>query len=234
MLFGDWEGWRFLLMKKVFYLALLLFGSFGMFSCSTPEGKAKALIKEHMKETLYHPESYECASLQLDSAFAPFCSPDFHKKLFEIKAVSEQLENCKNEVESERRKALGAESSMSLWQGGWSDFGGTQYRHYKAEYEEHMEKMKEQIAKQEEIRSRLKSVYEEIKLEANQKPSFVGYFVAHRYRAKNNAGQTLLSDAVYIIDKDFSKILMSYDPEGDDYKYVNEMIEMIKDDLKTK
>lgn len=53
----------------------------------------------------------------------------------------------------------------------------------------------------------------------------------HRYRAKNNAGQAVLGDVICVTDKDFSKILSSYDAEGDEFAFLSEMIKRVKEDL---
>lgn len=135
------------MMKKVLYFTLMLLGVAGICSCSSPEDKAKALLKEHMKTVLLHPESYECVSVEVDSAFAPFASPSFHEKVLATEELGESIQKCQRTIESERREVSSAESIMSIYSGGYSDYGRTQYRIYKEQLDEHQKKLDEETAK---------------------------------------------------------------------------------------
>ena len=54
-------------------------------SCSKSlEDKANTLIEEDIKKTLYHPETYDPAETQVDSAFTPFDDPVFYEKTINI------------------------------------------------------------------------------------------------------------------------------------------------------
>lgn len=219
------------MMKKVLYFTLMLLGVVGICSCSSPEDKAKALLKEHMKTVLLHPESYECVSVEVDSAFAPFASPSFHEKVLATEELGESIQKCQRTIESERREVSSAESIMSIYSGGFSDHGRTQYRIYKEQLDEHQRKLDEEIERLNALQRKVASAYDEIKKEASQEPAFIGYSIVHRYRAKNNAGQAVLGDVICVTDKDFSKILVSYDAEGDKFAFLSEMIKRVKEDL---
>ena len=65
-------------MKKVMLFVAALMT---LVACSqSPEDKAKVLIKESMKKTLYHAETYDPVETVVDSAFTPFDDPAFYEK----------------------------------------------------------------------------------------------------------------------------------------------------------
>ena len=49
---------------------------------------------------------------------------------------------------------------------------------------------------------------------------FIGFRARHRYRANNNAGQTIFGETKYLFDKSLSKIVASYDMDSEEYKTV--------------
>lgn len=219
------------MMKKVLYFTLMLLGMVGICSCSSPEDKAKALLKEHMKTVLLHPESYECVSVEVDSAFAPFFSPSFHEKVLATKELWDGIQECESAIESERNEVSSAESMMFIYRGGYSGHGRTQYRIYKEQLDEHQKKLDEETAKLNALQKKVASAYDEIKKEASQEPTFIGYVIVHRFRVKNNAGQMVLADVVCVTDKDFSKILASYGAGGDELTFLLKMMKLVKEDL---
>lgn len=78
-------------MRKVMIsCAVLMFFA----SCSqSPEDKANVLIKESMKKTLYHAETYDPVETVVDSAFTPFDDPAFYKKRLSYANLAWKLTN---------------------------------------------------------------------------------------------------------------------------------------------
>ena len=66
---------------------------------------------------------------------------------------------------------------------------------------------------------------------AGEKKRFIGWKVYHNYRADNNAGQTLIGNQFYIIDKDFTKILYNKDEES--FDNIVKMSEQFEEQSKT-
>lgn len=177
-------------------------------SCSkSPEDKANTLIEEDIKKVLYHPETYDIAETQVDSAFTPFDDPAFYEKTIQLcklgMSIDEYDRNMKN-----------AKSSMSIWSGPYqSTFGRNEYQEAKDEYDEN-----EQNKKSAEIKA--KKLANELKTMLDKKRQFIGFKAWHRYRANNNAGQTVFGEMKYLFDKDIKKIVASYDMDDDEYKAV--------------
>ena len=195
-------------MKNYLYLALL---AIVVVDCGqSHEKKAEALIKEELKKTLYKPETYKPVDTKVDSAFAPYDDPALFEEIMEFRNLSEEHVFLES-------KAKSAKSSMSLWSGPYqTEYGRNNYRDAKEEFDEansQLEKLKLRgIKLQEKILS---------KLNADRK--FIGYKVVHNYRADNNAGNTLIGNSMFFIDKDFKEVLFRLDVEE-----YNEFQEAIK------
>ena len=92
-------------MERILLGALLitLFVSCG----KSPEEKANALIEDDIKKVLYHPETYDPAETQVDSAFTPFDDPAFYEKTVQLCKLGMSIDECD-------RKMKNAKSSMSI------------------------------------------------------------------------------------------------------------------------
>ena len=64
-------------------------------------------------------------------------------------------------------------------------------------------------------------------LHANR--TFIGYKAIHNYRADNNAGNTLIGNSVFFIDKDFKEVLFALEVE--EYNQIQEGIKNFKEQL---
>ena len=64
-------------------------------------------------------------------------------------------------------------------------------------------------------------------LQENRK--FIGYKAIHNYRADNNAGNTLIGNTIFFIDKNFEEV--TYSMEVEEYNQVQEAIEQLQEQL---
>ena len=177
-------------------------------SCSKSlEEKANALIADDIKKVLYHPETYDPAETQVDSAFTPFDDPVFYEKTVQLCKLGMSIDECD-------RRMKQAKSSMSIWSGPYqSAFGRNEYQEAKDEYNENARNKKNAEIKAKKIASELKTMLD-------KEQQFIGFKARHRYRADNNAGQTIFGEMKYLFDKDLRKIVATYDMDDDEYKAV--------------
>ena len=190
-------------MERILLGALLitLFVSCG----KSPEEKANALIEDDIKKVLYHPETYDPAETQIDSAFTPFDDPAFYEKTVQLCKLGMSIDECD-------RKMKNAKSSMSIWSGPYqSAFGRNEYQEAKNEYDENERNKKS-------IEAKVKKLATELKTMLENEQQFIGFKARHRYRANNNAGQTIFGETKYLFDKSLSKIVASYDMDSEEYK----------------
>jgi hypothetical protein len=177
--------------------------------------KTNELIETHIQKMLVIPESYDPVETILDSAYAPYDSPELLALTYKVSQMGIELQNLKD-------KAKIAKSFMSIWEEDpySSSFAQNEYQESKAEYEQIVEQQKE-------VEKRLTKAGEEMKELLQKEPEFIGYKATHRYRAKNNAGQVLIGDQFYIFNKDLTEILASYDMDSDEYIISQEVIKQI-------
>ena len=187
-----------------------------MASCqNSPTDKANALIKDSMQKSLIIADSYEPVETKIDSAFTPFDAPEFYTQTWDLLNLSAELQEYEE-------KAKQAKSSMTLWGDPYIDaYGKNQYQEHKAEYEEYTEKGNA-------VKERIEEVAGNIKEMMQKKPEFIGFKAMHRYRASNNAGQTLLGDKLYILSKDLTEIIASYNMDSEEYIAVQEAMKQIR------
>ena len=201
-------------MKNYWYLALFAF--IAVACGQSQEQKAEALIKESLKKSLYKPETYKPVETKVDSAFAPYDDPAFFEEIAKFGKMNSEYVDLEE-------KAKHAKSSMSIWSGPYqSSFGKNQYQEAKEEYDEanaKIEKLKVKAIKQ----------YEKVAnmLQGNHK--FIGYKAVHNYRADNNAGNTLIGNTIFFIDKNFEEV--TYSMEVEEYNKVQEAIEQLKEHI---
>ncbi len=70
------------------------------------------------------------------------------------------------------------------------------------------------------IEKKLAELADELKVMLNKEQQFIGFKARHRYRANNNAGQTVFGEMEYMFDKDISRIITAYDMEDNEYRAV--------------
>ena len=201
-------------MKKIFYLALV---AIVMVACGqSQEQKAEYLIKESLKKSLYKPETYKPVETKVDSAFAPYDDPAFFEELAELGKMNSEYE----ELES---KAKHAKSSMAIWSGPYmSAYGRNEYQEAKSDYEE-------ANAKLEKLKTKGRKQFEKIANMLQVSNKFIGYKAVHNYRADNKAGNTLIGNTIFFIDKNFEEI--TYSMEVDEYNQVQEAISSFKEQI---
>lgn len=194
-------------MNKIFLLSGIVFIALFVSCNNSPEDKANVLIKENMKKVLYHADTYDPVETQVDSAFTPFDDPMFYQKTLQL---------CKlgMSIDKYDRKMKSAKSSMSIWSGPYqSTYGKNNYQEAKEEYEENAQYKKK-------AEKKVQKLVDELKAMINKEQQFIGFKAQHRYRANNNAGQTVFGEMKYLFDKDMSEIVASYDMDDDEYKAV--------------
>lgn len=199
-------------MKNLLYLFtfILIFCSCG----KSPEEKADELIKAELRKSLYKPDSYNPIETKLDSAFAPYDDPVLFEKMMETVKIGAEIKGLDHDMKQ-------AKSTMSIWSGPYIDsYGRNEYNEAKEEYDK-------ANAEKEKLTEKGKKKLEEIVNLLKQERKFIGYLATHNYRADNNAGNTLIGNTVFIIDKEFKEILFRCEVE--EYNQMQQTIEELEE-----
>lgn len=201
-------------MKNLFYLALI---AILMSACTqSQEKKAEALIKENLKKSLYKPETYKPIETKVDSAFAPYDDPAFFEELSEFG-------NIISEYADLEEKAKDAKTTMSIFDDPHlSAFAINQYQEAKNDYDEANEKI-------EKLKKKSIKQYEKVVNMLQGSRKFIGYKAVHNYRADNNAGNTLIGNTIFFIDKNFEEIICSMEVE--EYNQIQKAIEQLQEQM---
>lgn len=200
-------------MKRI---VLIGFVTLAFIGCTlSPEKKATSLVEKVVKNSLYHPDSYDPIETVIDSAFAPFDDPEFYNKTLELSELSANIEQYNREMTD-------AKTSMALWNSSYGNaYMKAKYQEAEAEYD--------MCAKQiEVIQQKAEKLAAELWTQYNEGKQFIGWKATHNYRANNNAGQTLIGEGVFILDHDMTEILAGYNTDDNDYKRVQMMYKMME------
>ena len=199
-------------LKLLFCAVALVFTSCTL----SNEDKAEKLIKESLKGTLYHPESYEPISTRVDSAFINI------ENLVKVGELFEELGNLLIKESEYQREMLSAERSKSIYApSGWyyDSHSQTMYNQYKQEFEENkakLEKIAPKIATTiDELKEVSKNIYSE---------EFTGWIVTHRFTSKNGANtMTIPGNMIFVCDREFTRW-----SNGIDYDAFEKTFKLIK------
>lgn len=194
-------------MKKLF----LLFGiAFILSSCGNSgtekstgindEEMLNELIAEATKSTLFIPESYDPVSTQCDTLGTSIVTPANIKKSAKIISLTKEAENLQYRI------ALDAEMRDY-----WHD----------------TKEVKRYEEKRDELKAKAKALFAELIDEYWNNRGFYGFYVSHRFRAKNNMGTVMFGEVVYIINKDKTKIVASYNQSDNDFFRFYQMLTAI-------
>lgn len=193
--------------KNLMFIAVL----FALISCNqSPLEKVNALIEVDLKKSLYHPDTYDPTETIVDSAFTPFDDPFFYEKTINLCKLDVEMEDYEYKIKNEK-------SDMALYkdllQIAYSNSNKESYDQAKENYEKYLIEKKK-------TEQKVEKLVDELKLELEKEPQFIGFKARHRYRAQNNGGQTVFGEAKYLFDKDITKIISAYDMDGEEYKAV--------------
>ena len=183
-------------MKNVITL-LFCTVAFVMASCTlSNEEKAEKLIKETLKDYLFHPDSYEPLLTRVDSMFVDISVIEPVMETCEhIKNIMPKINDCKREIKY-------AESSMNLWspESYDSQYTRRQYAQAKKEKEEIESDLNKYNKK---LSAHLASLKKNIA--KYHKGEFVGWAVSHRFRSLNRLGvMNIPGEMIFFCDKDFT------------------------------
>ncbi|MDO4932634.1 MAG: hypothetical protein Q4E63_08345 [Prevotellaceae bacterium] len=201
-------------MRNILFFALL---TVVIVACrQSQEQKAETLIKESLRKSLYKPDTYNPIETKVDSAFAPYDDPVLFDELAELEKLSSEYEDLEKELKQAR-------SSMSIWSGPYQTaFGRNEYQEAKADYNDANAKIKK-------IKTKGQKQYEKVISLLQGDRKFIGYKAIHNYRADNNAGNTLIGNAIFFFDKNFKEV--TYSMKAEAYNQVQEAIAQFQEQI---
>lgn len=175
-----------------------------MTSCTlSNEKKAEKLVKETLKDYLYHPDSYKPISTRVDSMFVDVTTIEPIMEISdEIKDLTSKINRCEIEIESAESSIDRAKSSIDLLAsvGYSSQYDHGEYARAKKEKEEAQSDLNKYTKKLQEQFASLKE-----NVAKYYKGEFTGWVVTHRFRSLNGAGKmNIPREMIFFCDEEFT------------------------------
>lgn len=184
-------------MKK---LVIALFAVCAIFSScqKTPEDKANDLIKENITKMLTYPDSYESVETTIDSLFTPMYTVAFYEKAKRAMELIDRIEENKRNIDN-------GLFAMDIHSGPYTNsaYDRAKYKEGKEEYET-AKKYNEKAVPE------LAALKKEMKAQLEKDDEFLGYAIEHKFRCKNEVGNTIMNDFLLIVDKDMNEAVLYF------------------------
>lgn len=192
--------------KLLFVLNILLL----LTACGkSDEEKLNVLIAETTKASLYIPESYDPVSTQCDSMSRAVINRANIQKSAKIISLVREAESLQREI----------------------DMNAEQRDHWRGKYEDIYNDYSKEVSKGEEEKAALmtkaEKLFSELSKDYYAHHEFCGYIVEHKFRAKNNMGNIMFGDVIYILNKEKTEVIDAYDTSNDDFYRFIQMIDAV-------
>ena len=179
-------------MKKFLVLSALV-----ITSCTlSNEEKAEKLVKETLKDYLYHPDSYEPISTRVDSMFIDVTTIE------PIMEISDEIKNLISKINRCEREKLNQQNLLWIFLPQWLFFSILSWRVFtskkkkeeaKSDLNKYTKKLSEQLA------------FLKENVAKYHKGEFTGWAVSHRFRSLNGAGSmTIPGEMIFFCDEEFT------------------------------
>lgn len=195
-------------MKKLFLLLSIVMM---LSSCGkSDEEKLNDMIAEATKSSLYIPESYDPVSTQCDTLGRDIINPTNIKKTAKIISLVRKAQEVQIQMGSDADSVVVGEGNM----GSYSDYS---------------RKVQRREEKRNQLKAQANELFAELLEDYNRNRGFYGYIVEHKFRAKNNRGNVMFGDVIYILNKDKTEIVAAYDTTDDDFLGFIQMVGAMQD-----
>jgi hypothetical protein len=171
-------------MKTIFLILFYFCLASTFFSCSSPEKKIKNAILQDLKMTLHDFKSYEPIQFgQIEVATSEYTD------LPEYKSLMKQIDVCMKEADNYNELKRIYENSEYSRDKYWAN-------------------LKLQLRALENAKV-CDAKIDSIKLHFSSQT--IGWQITHRFRAKNLAGNLSIHDYLFVVDKEYKKVIKSKD-----------------------
>lgn len=180
-------------------------------SCGkSEEEKLNNMIAEATKANLYIPESYDPVSTECDTLGRNIIIKANIQKSAKIISLTREAEGLQTQIERDA-------DQRDYWRGKYGEF-----------YSDYSKKVQRGEEKRDKLRAQANKLFVELLEDYNGKREFCGFIVEHKFRAKNNMGNVMFGDIIYILNKDKTEIVAAYDTSDDDFINFIQMVDAMQ------
>lgn len=184
-------------MKKLIFILSIVFM---LSSCGkSDEEKLNDMIAEATKASLYIPESYDPVSTECDTLGRDFINKANIKKSAKIISLVREAQSVKSQIERDAEQ-------RDYWRGKYGEF-----------FSDYSKKVQRGEEKRDGLKAEANKLFAELITDYNTNREFCGFIVEHKFRAKNNMGNVMFGDIIYILNKEKTEIVDAYDTSDDDF-----------------
>ena len=207
-------------MKKLVSVLLFTFAVIIAVSCTSNEKRAEKLIKDYMFKNLHDYSSYEPVETKVDTAYNDLLYID--SAVIRV-ALFMDAEEMQRESMKDVDDAL---DNLSLWSSPYmTSYGRSKYKEAKSKLIESLNNAAEAAQTAYKIASEVNEISKNVDYD-----EMYGWKVSHKFRCNNRGGNKMLGQYVFIIDKNFKRILNEYDIEDESMKEGIDAINTLKKD----
>lgn len=191
---------------------IIILGCIILTACGkSDEERLNDLISSETKATLFVPESYDPVSLDIDSLFIDIIYQDNIENSRRFSQLVREADNLQFEIDFNNRQ-------NNVWRGSYGNF-----------HDDYASIAKATETKQSKKLNDAKAILSDLHNQYYSPTEFIGFIADHRFRAKNNAGNILFGEYIFLIDKEKNEILSLFDAQDNDIIYFFALLSEIKE-----
>lgn len=178
------------------------------------QNKVAGYMRDAICENLYYPNTYDPVKTTIDSVFyGPLTDG-------ECVQAAEELIDLRSQYSSAQHAYNDAIDQIKFF--GRTDLGSNHWGKDRDEAKARMQNLQEKIEQRQlKIRNR----------DTSMDGEFIGWQVAHRYRAANSKGEVSFGNVLYILDPTLSKSYFRYSLESNNKNNLESIREVIESEL---
>lgn len=185
-----------------------------IFDMVTLQSKAEVFARNTICETLYYPRSYDPVNTTVDSVFYNYLTDS------ECVQAAEELIDLRGKYSSALSRYNDAVNHIKFH--GMTDLGTFHWGKDRDAAKVEMKELQEKI-------DRRKSIIKN--RNTSNDGNFIGWQVAHRYRASNSDGVVSFGDVLFVMDKTMENCYFKYQLEDNNSKSLRHIRETIEKEL---
>ena len=185
-----------------------------------PTFRINSLVGKAVQQSLAYSYSYDPVKIKVDSAFAPYDSPEYYELMQGLYTVSLNIQTYDLNIKS-------SQLTMRTYEDGASAEERRKFFEAREELEKNVDLKREAMREQRHLARRVSLMDQEYR-------HFIGYKVEHKYHALDRNLRLRLLSEFFLIDPEVKTVIARYDLSDEIDQVVREMIRQSQEEKPTK
>ena len=201
-------------MRRLLYITLMLLAAS---SCGRmPTFRINSLVGKAVQQSLAYSYSYDPVKIKVDSAFAPYDSPEYYGLMMGLYTVSLNIQTYDLNIKS-------SQLTMETFEDGVTADERKKFFEAREELQRNVDLKREAIREQRRLAREVNQMEQEYK-------HFIGYKVEHKYHALDRNLRLRLLSEFFLIDSEVKTVIARYDLSDEIDQVVREMIRQAQEE----